>query len=197
MIAGILGQLLRWLDKPWKAVVFTVLVLVGGIGYLVWVEAPFLTALFTPTPPSLRTMVSLQLDDLIIQTNADFVSLWAIEWGAANTQHMVLGRRRGGQTWELRPERIPAILLSTGNKLTQTILTGWYVCEAPIGASLLIQRMAADGMTWVCIIPVIPVPRQVIGLLYIAWRERPDKAHEDAFMAYAYHTASQLIDRGK
>jgi hypothetical protein len=196
LIPGILGQVLAYMDRPWKVLAVVGLLLIGALGYLAWLEQPLIEQWWTPEgPASLRSDVAAVLDDLMIQTSADFVSLWAVELGGYNVQRLILSRLRGGGGWIMRPERLPAILSSSDPKRTLTIMNGQPICEPPIGESVLIQRLQADAMAWVCILPVVPAPNQVIGLLYLAWKSRPDPSLQAAYLTFARDSAAHMVQR--
>lgn len=195
-VSGILGQVLKYMDRPWKVLAIIGLLILGGVGGAIWREQSLIEQWWRGSPTLISAeLASIFLEELKVQTNADFVSLWSINLGPLNIQRMVATRRRGGENWVFRPERIPAILQSSDPKRWLRIVDGQPVCDVPVGDSLLIQRIAQDGNTWVCIIPVNPASHQVIGLIYMAWKEHPDKSHENAFLAFAHYTARQLIDK--
>ena len=203
-IPALIGRVLDYMSTPWRAVVVIVLTIVLGAGFAAWQErAALLGALLAPPsapfgrrPAALKSDLSGELDNVLAQTGAAVVAVWAVDIGA-NIVRFVLARRHGGGVWTFTPVVMPAILDSTDAAVLAQLVTGRSVCLDPAGrGSLVLRRLAADGLGWVCAVPAPPSQAErLLGVLLLAWTTRPEPALEAAALTLAAAAAAAMVMR--
>jgi uncharacterized membrane protein len=198
IVERVLGRVLGFMDRPWKAVAVIALLIVLGVGFGLWeARHEIIPRLFKDVRPlALNSDVSGELDDIIANTKADLVLVWAVDL-ANNTVRLIDARQRGGGAWVFTPRRLPAIEAGTDPDTVAKLSRGTSVCADPAQRSSLLQRrFAADGMRWDCAIPVPPSHAQpLIGLLYLGWKERPDAVSEETALTVAGDAAEHMVMR--
>ena len=195
-LAALVERVLAYMDRPWKAAVGIVLVVLVGLGWAVWQERERLVDLFTPEGHTALDTGALPavLADLIVQTHGDVAAVWSVDLGA-NAAHFEQGRRRGGGAWMFAPARVPAIVTTTDPRALVGLLGGDTVCDGLDNPqSLVMQRFLEEGMRRLCVTP-IPPEGNLIGLLTFAWREPPSAAAEAAAIGVAEERARELVTR--
>jgi len=198
-IASIVASVLGYIDRPWKAIVVVVLLILLGLGYAAFEERSFLREVLVrrPGPVALKTDVAKPLDELIADTTVDLAMVWAVDL-SRNVQQFVLARQRGGGLWTMTPARLPVFFEGTTSQTVIRILRGSTVCDDPQlqPNRLLFQRLTQDGWHYVCAVPVPPGPNSpLVGLLYIAWKAAPEPALAATARADAEATATDLVKR--
>lgn len=192
LVGELVGRVLDYMSEPWRAVVITVLVLLGGFGYGVWVERE---RLFFSSPPAVASLdyakIPGELVELLHQTGADLDMVWSVEL-AKNAQYLIAARTKAGAPWSFTPRRLPAILTdSSPQNLTAALAQG--ICLDPAKQpGLLAQGLAADGYRRGCLV-AIRGPAHVIGVLYTAWRRAPNASLEQAALADMGDSARALV----
>lgn len=124
--AGYLSTLLAYIDRPWKAVVVVVLVLVGGAGWIAYEKRDVLIENWmTPSEPELRTaLIPDALGVLATETSADLIQVWSVDL-PANTQQFIAARRHDGERPVIpTPRRLPVITTVSSAKALVDVLAG-------------------------------------------------------------------------
>lgn len=197
LVADLVGRVLGFIDRPWKAVTVVVLLLLLGLGAAVWTERALLVAwLQTPAKASLR-LAELQpaTIDLLLHTSASVISIWAVDLNE-NTQTYLTSKLRSGQPWDFAFRRLPVVTESLTVDEILKLIRGRPFCDNPATrGSLLMQHFAEAGMVRVCVIPIPPGPATTLGAIYVAWQVVPPPATEEAALDAAMATAAAIVRR--
>ena len=203
-IPALIGRVLDYMSTPWRAVVVIVLTIVLGAGFAAWQERQaLLGALLAPPsapfgrrPAALKSDLSGELDNLIAESEAAIVAVWAVDLGA-NLARFRLARRHGGGVWTFSPRVMPAILDQTDAAALVEIVNGRSVCLDPAGkGSLVLRRLAADGLGFACIVPIPPSQTAaLLGVVLLAWPARPAPALVAAAVTLAAEEADAMVMR--
>ena len=196
-LTGLAGRVLGYMDAPWKAVVVIALIIILGVGFALWHERARLFQVLEVRPPAALKLGEIPnaASNLLIETTADVVTIWAFSI-ESNTQSYLVARTRGGVPWDFAPKSLPAITSAISSEEVVKLLRGSPICDDPADrGSLLMKYLAASGMHRVCIVPVPPTPELVLAGLYVAWRTPPEPRVEEAALGVAIATATAIVSR--
>jgi hypothetical protein len=196
---GLLGQVLAFIDKPWKAAVVVVLFLVGGAGWAIYEKRDELfESWLTPDAATLKTdAVPAALDKLIEDTGADLVQVWSVDL-SANSQRFIAARRKDGERPVIpEPRRLPVIVRTSDLQVIADVIAGHPACaDVTLAApSPVVHRLAERGMQRACAIPVPPSPDAFVGVIYVTWLKAPDRGAEEGALGAAREIAATLVRR--
>jgi hypothetical protein len=196
--SGLIGQVLGYIDKPWKAAVIVLLLVVGGAGYALYEKRDvILEAWLTPSAAGLKTDdIPDALEKLSADTGADLVQIWSVDL-PSNSQTFIAARRSNGERPVIpNPRRLPVIVTVSDVQTLVDVMAGHPVC-LPVTehGSPLARRLAARGMKWGCAIPIPPSPDSFVGVIYLAWQERPEQSISDLAVGVARQIAGTLATR--
>jgi hypothetical protein len=84
MIFDLIDRILRWLDKPWKAIALAGLAILVALGWSGWTSRDTITDIWKMSvgKPISNDRKSRILKNLRIETGADIVGLWSLRLGA-------------------------------------------------------------------------------------------------------------------
>lgn len=184
-LTWLVRTLLDYMQKPWQAIAIILLVIICGGGWIVWTERASLIEMLKESnkkdgPIVLRQDLLPEVNGLLNDTTVDLVSVWTVDFGA-NVQKKVIDGMRGGGSWAPDLKVLPVL---TGNTSMETVLKlmgGQVVCQKtnPNAANLIFRRMVQSGFTWFCVVPIPPHANDLqIAIIYLVWKERPDKSSE-------------------
>jgi hypothetical protein len=198
-ISSTLNQILTYIDKPWKAAVIVVLIILGGFGWIFYLhQDELIEAWLTPSAVELKVdKVPELLTKLGEETNADLVQIWEVDL-STNSQRFIAARRHDGERPVIpSPRRLPIIVTVSDVKALERILDGSPVCvEVGQMGSPLARRLAERGMHRGCAIPIPPSAQRFVGVIYLAWiTQSPDQDSEQVAVGAAREIASQLVNR--
>jgi hypothetical protein len=198
-LSGLVGQLLAYVDKPWKAVAVAGLAVVGGLAWVAYEQrGELVEAWLTPDALTLNTdAVPAALDKLVEETGADLVQVWAVDL-SANSQRFIAARRRDGERPVIpEPRRLPVIVRTGDLQVLVDVINGHPSCVdvTPAAPSPVAQRLAQRGMTRGCAIPIPPSPDAFVGVIYITWLKAPDLSAEEVAIGAARQIARTLVNR--
>ena len=178
-VTGLIDRVLRFIDRPWKAVTVIVLLILCGVGWFVYDKRNELfEAWLTPSSPELKTAdVPEALDKLIVETDADIVQIWAVDLGS-NLQRFLGARLHSGERPVIpSPRRLPIIVHTSDVKALIEVMEGAPSCvDLSQAGSPIARRMEARGMKRGCAIPISPGPESFVGVIYLG----PVEAHRQA-----------------
>jgi uncharacterized membrane protein len=194
-VAGLLDRVLRFIDKPWKAVVVVVLIVILGCGWVLYEKRNELfEAWLTPDTPELRTSeVPDALTKLTTETNADLVQIWAVDL-SSNSQWFLGARRHDGERPVIpSPRRLPIIDHTSDVSKLVEVLEGHPTCVdlSPAGTPVA-RRLAERGMKRGCAVPIPPNPESFVGVIYLAWPDATDASNENVAIGAAREVARKL-----
>lgn len=196
--SGLVAALLAYADRPWRAVVVVVLLIVGGVGWVAYERRDaIIESWLTPTEPYLRTtLVPAALDKLVIETSADLAQVWEINL-ISNAQTFLAARRADGERPVVpSPRRLPIITSASDARTLVALLDGAPVCvDINAAGTPLVERFANRGMRRGCAVPIPPNSESFVGVVYIAWAVPPDERSETVAVAAARDIARTLATR--
>jgi hypothetical protein len=197
--AGLLGQVLAYVDRPWRLVAIVVLFVVGGVGWVAYEQREeIVEAWLTPSAATLKTDdVPAALERLIADSDADLVQIWSVDL-SANSQRFVGARRHDGERPVIpEPRRLPVIVRATDLQVLVDVINGHPACaDVTLAApSPVIHRLAERGMVRACAVPIPPSPDAFVGVIYMTWQKAPDKGAEEVSLVAAREIAGTLVSR--
>jgi hypothetical protein len=197
--AGLLGQVLAYVDRPWRVVAIVVLFLVGGVGWVAYEQRDeLIEAWLTPSAASLKTeAVPAALERLVDDSGADLVQIWSVDL-SANSQRFSGARRRDGQRPVIpEPRRLPVIVRSSDLQVLVDVINGNPACaDVTLAApSPVVHRLAERGMQRACAIPIPPSPDAFVGVIYITWVRKPEPGVEEVALVAAREISGTLVSR--
>jgi hypothetical protein len=194
-VVGIVDRVLRFIDKPWKAAVVILLVLIIGFGWVFYEKRNELfEAWLTPDTPELRRVdVPDALDKLAQETDADLVQIWAVDL-ASNSQWFIGARRHDGERPVIpSPRRLPIIDHTSDVRRLVDVLDGHPVCVSiDLTGTPVARRLAERGMKRGCAIPIPPNPESFVGVIYLTWSVPTDDSNENVAVGVAREVAKKL-----
>jgi hypothetical protein len=196
--SGIIGQILAYIDRPWKAFVVVGLLIIGGVGYAAYQKREeIIEAFLTPSEVGLKTHdIPEALDKLAEESGADLVQIWSVDM-PSNSQTFIAARRKDkGRPVIPSPRRLPILVTVSDVRSLVDILEGHPVCvTVTLAGSPLARRLAERGMKYGCAIPIPPGPTTFVGVIYLAWEEPPDPSIESVAVGNARQIAGNLVTR--
>jgi hypothetical protein len=196
--SGIIGQILGYVDKPWKAVVIIAFALIGGLGWLLYEQRDIiLESWLTPESVELKVHeVPQALEKLTEETDADLIQIWAVDLGS-NSQRFIAARRKDGERPIIpSPRRLPIVVTTSDVQALVDVLNGHPTCvDTKERESPLMRRLTDRGVVRACAMPIPPSPEAFVGVIYLAWHHKPDSREEDIAVSAAREVAGQLIKR--
>jgi len=194
--AGYLSTLLAYIDRPWKAVVVVVLVLVAGFAWVAYEKRDVLIENWmTPSAPELKTaLIPDALGILTTETSADLVQIWSIDL-PTNVQQFYAARRHDGERPVIpTPRRLPVITSVSSVKALVDVLAGHPICvDLDVMGTPLAERLAQRGMKRGCAVPIPPNAEALVGIIYLAWIKPPDERSENVAVGAARDVARTLV----
>jgi hypothetical protein len=197
--SGLLGQILAYVDRPWRVVGIVVLFVVGGVGWVAYEQREeILESWLTPSAATLKTDdVPAALERLVDDSGADLVQIWSVDL-SANSQRFIAARRRDGQRPVIpEPRRLPVIVRSSDLQVLVDVINGNPACaDVTLAApSPVVHRLAERGMQRACAIPIPPSPDAFVGVIYITWVRKPDHGAEEVALVAAREISGTLVSR--
>lgn len=195
VVLGTLERILAFIDKPWKAAVIVILIVICGGGWIIYEKRDQLfEAWLTPTSSELKTVdVPDALSKLTTETNAELVQIWQVDL-PSNSQWFLGARRHDGERPVIpSPRRLPIIDHTSDIKKLVEVLDGHPVCvDITKDGTPVARRLAERGMKRGCGIPIPPNPESFLGVIYLAWPERTDDSNENVAVGAAREIAKKL-----
>lgn len=193
--AGIIDRVLRFIDAPWKAVTVVVLVVVLGIGWVVYEKQDQLFELWlTPSSPKLNVdTVPDALTKLSTETNADLIQIWAVDL-SANSQWFLGARRHDGERPVIpSPRRLPIIDHTSDVRPLVDVLEGRPTCvDFSAAGTPIARRLAEAGMKRGCAVSIPSAPDSFVGVIYLAWTAQTDVSNENVAIGAAREIARKM-----
>jgi uncharacterized membrane protein len=194
-VSGIIDSVLRFIDRPWKAVTVVVLIVILGVGWVLYEKRDvLLESWLTPSSPELRmNLIQDALARLIVETNADLVQIWEADL-STNSQRFIAARRHDGDRPVIpSPRRLPIIVHTSDMRRLVDLLEGRAICvDLSATGAPVVRRLAERGMKRGCAVPIPPSPESFVGIIYMAWVNPTDANNENIVVAAAREIATTL-----
>jgi hypothetical protein len=175
-LATVFDRLLAYASTPWKAAVVIILVIVGGLGYLLYLErASIADAILHNADKTAQLNKRAFINDaprLLRDTRADYAMLVALAL-ADNVMTEEAGIDTDGNHWI--PTTGPQQILTPASSMPVLVrfLSDDVVCMDTAAAVNLDSRMlASKGYSRICFVGVPPILGVSAGGLVLAWRTR-------------------------
>lgn len=194
-VTGIIDRVLHFMDRPWKAVVVIFLVIICGVGWVIYEKRDtLLEAWLTPDTPELRAAeIPEDLIKLTHETSADLVQIWAVDLNTNSQRFLGALRHNGEKAFIPQPRRLPIIDSASDIRRLVNILEGRPVCvDVLLTGTPVTRRLAERGMKRACAIPIPPNPERFVGVIYLAWTEPTDVSNENVAVGAAREIAKRL-----
>lgn len=172
---GVLDRLLAWMSVPWKAVALTVLLVVGGLLYLCYLERGSIADAILhnahahaelDSPAFLR-----DVDKLLRDTKADYALLLELHLD----DNLIIDRvgiDRDGNRWIPSSGAQQALLPQSSMPVAVQFLANAVVCiDASRALNEDMKAMAAKGYQRICLVSVPPILGVSVGGLALAWSQ--------------------------
>jgi hypothetical protein len=173
--ADIVGKLLAFVDRPWKAIALAGLMIVGGTLYALWQErAQIASAILQHhVAPHLKPDEFPRIAaQLMRETGADMITLAEASL-LLNLVRNQQGILRDRPDWQ--PDPLPRTLLSddVDAELLAELIEGRIKCAIISSDSRQTERRveAALGMTRICVCSVPPILGIFVGALIAGWKQ--------------------------
>lgn len=193
-----LSQLFAYVDRPWKVVAVILFLIFGIAGYIVYDKRDLLIeSWMTPDAVGLKLdEVPEALDKLAEESGADLVQIWSVDL-PSNSQTFIAARRKDKERPVIpSPRRLPIVVHVTDLKVLVDVMEGHPVCVPVVmTGSPLARRLAERNLKYGCAIPIPPNPTAFVGVIYLAWEERPDSSVESVAVGNARALAGKLATK--
>lgn len=197
-ITDVLGRILSYMDRPWKALIVISLVIILGFGWALYEKRnEIFESWLTPSSPELKTKeIPNALEKLAQETDADLVQVWAVDL-SSNSQWFIAARRHDGERPVIpSPRRLPIMDHASDIRKLVNILEGQPVCvDLTLEGTPVARRLAERGMKRGCAIPIPPNPESFVGVIYLAWSIPTDQSNENVSVGAAREIAKKLSTR--
>lgn len=194
-LAGLVDRLLSYMDAPWKAFVVVVLVVLSGVGWVLYEKRDLLLEEWlTPDTPELRTkLIPGALERLTTETSADLVQIWAVDL-SANSQTFIGARTHDGERPVIpSPRRLPIIDRKSDIGKLIEVLEGHPVCvDIDMTGTPVARRLRERGLKRGCAIPIPPSSESFLGIIYLVWATAVDASEENVAVSVARDVAQTL-----
>lgn len=180
--ASLLDRLLSYADKPWKAIVILLAIVICGIGYIIWIErARIADAVLARTVPASSLNVEGFVEEaprLLRDTRGDLVLLVEIKL-IDNLVVDRIGIDPDGNRWV--PNTAPQQFLLSTSSMDWFVkfLANEVVCASTAEAvNEDAKVLFARGYVWGCLVSVPPILGVHAGAVAVAWKQRPTELIE-------------------
>lgn len=171
---GVLERLLTYADRPWKAIVMIVLLVLAGIGWLLWDQRARIAdaVLHEPitSPALLISRFVRDADQLLRDTRGDVAVLIELHL-TDNVSIDRIGIDRDGTRWVPVEGPQPALSYDSAMPFVVRFLRNETVCfDTDKAVSEDARSLLASGYKRGCVVSVPPVLGVGVGALLIAWK---------------------------
>jgi len=188
-------DILAYVDRPWKVGAVIILGLFGVVGWITYEKRDMvIRELIEKTYIELNLeMVDVSLDKLSDDTSADLVHIWAVNL-SINSKRFLGGRRKDKKEVVVpNPRRIPAVTPQSDMLVLFNNIIGYSTCVDVEGRdSVLIKMFRGWEMVRVCSVPIPSSPEALVGVIYLAWKVKPDEGLEDVAISAAREMSIRL-----
>jgi len=174
---GIVDRVLTFIDRPWKAIVIIILIIVCGTGYLIYLSRAEIATAILQNKVKPKLDIETFLDEaprVLRETGADIAVL---------TEFRLFDNIAISRAGVTRDGSDPHLLEGPHDALTETLdphllirfLRNEVACFALVHVgNAEVQRRLKDGITYGCIVEVPPIVNVSVGGLFLGWKQKPD-----------------------
>jgi len=203
-LTGLIGQILSYIDKPWKAVVVAGLGILAVSGYIFWEQRGAIVQMIMESPLAKDKLISnldFELETMVRGTKADVVSVWLFDLGANNVTY-VDGVNKGDGPWRPAdwdmPDELPAIVDGTNSKALVSILQGKPFCiDTSIGWGIFISHSRKSGFKQFCAVPIHGYRTPPFAIVVLSYKEPLDDGSKESALSYAENESYDMLDTPK
>lgn len=191
---GIVDRVLSFIDRPWKAIVILVFVVVLGVGYAFWEKrAEFADAIlrYEVHPQLLPTRFKVLGLKLMKATDADAVMLVSGNLNT-NTARDIDGYDREERPWVALTGLRPVIYPETSVEIIIRLLANEVVCYDVTDGGGEVRAEERAGFKRACVVVIPPLPNQLVGALWLGWKKVLEPDHENHVQYLMHQTATEL-----
>lgn len=191
---GIIDRVLAFMDRPWRAIVVIILVIILGIGWALWdYRAQIAEAILTRTV--LPRLEIARFDTiglaLLKTTGADAVMLISGDLNK-NVATNLKGFDKDGQPWLAMTGARPILFNDYPVSWLIRFLSGQVICSNIIDGGEEMRAEERLGMKRSCVAPIPPFENVLVGGLWVGWKE-PPTADAEARAQYLMHDAAEKL----
>lgn len=191
---GILDRLLSFMDRPWKAAVVLIFVVVLGTGYALWerraeIAEAILTRTVSPRlEPQRFKAVAL---DLLRETDADAVMLIGGDLNK-NSATNIAGYDREGRPWLSTTGARPILFNDFPVVWLIRFLAGQVICLDLSDGGDEMEAELRLGIRRTCLAPIPPFENVLVGGLWAGWKVPPGYQAEAHAQVVMHQAATRL-----
>jgi hypothetical protein len=173
--ATVFERLLTYADRPWKAVVILILVIISGLGWMVWTERAriadyVLTNAHTHAALSDAAFVS-DAARVLRDTRSDMVLLVEFQL-SDNLMTDRVGIDTDGNRWVPSTGPQQALLPTSSMPFLVQFLGNEVVCsDTATAVNEDARALSAKGFERICMVAVPPILGVSVGALVAAWKQ--------------------------
>lgn len=191
--ATVFERLLTYADKPWKAIVILIAIVICGLGWIVWTERVRIADAVLADVGHRAVLNDLAFIDgaakLLRDTRADMAMLVELDLGD-NLMHDRVGIDTDGNRWIPSTGPQQALVPASSMPILVKFLSNEPVCvDASAAVNEDARAMAAKGYQRLCMVAVPPIIGASVGGLVVAWKLPPLPAAEQR-AGYVMRTAA-------
>lgn len=192
---GILDRVLAYMDRPWRAIVILIFVVVLGVGYALWEKRAEIAEMILTKevrPILLRGRFKPIALQLLKDTSADTVML--IEGNLNNNEaRNIEGYDRDGRPWLALTGKRPIFGTESSVEIVIRFLNNETVCyEVRDGGPEMLAEERL-GIQRACLAAIPPLPNLLVGAVWLGWRKNPLEGDEEVHAQVALHEAARQL----
>lgn len=191
---GILDRLLAFMDRPWKAVVIVVLIIIGGVGYALWEKRAEIAEIIltrTVLPRLEPQKFQAAAAELLRQTDADAVMLIQGDLNK-NMAINIAGYDREGRPWLSMTGSRPILFQDFPVSFLIRFLAGQTLCLDISDGGDEMRAEERLGIRRSCLTPIPPIENVLVGGLWAGWKVPPSHEAEAHAQVVLYQAAAKL-----
>ena len=196
--SGIVRAILGYVDRPWKALFITVVVVLLGLGWLVHERPEYLKEIVDRgrSPLHLRSDADLvgTIDYFFAGFNVDGVGIWEANL-AANLLILRVARLRDGTPWKIGPSPTSFAGADKDKRILIALIRGEPACADPKTLPSAIAKSAvASGMVYLCYVPEPPSHlHMTAAMVVLGWKTAPSAPLVDAALAVVEQSTKHIL----
>ena len=191
-IYGLIEHVLDFIDRPWKALVILLFIVVIGAGYMFYLKLDQLfVQVFQKNEPHLVTTIDPDIWKDLGRTETDMIVVVSVNM-SENVQRLVYASLDGAP-WKDMVKEAPAIADVNSYKIVRALVHGRNTCADTSEISRYAQSLIDHGIKRICIIPIKVRSGPPFGAIYLGWRAPLSENEEATALEVAARVGNTLI----